>query len=151
MKKFRFSLQTVHNLRESRRDEAERGLAHAASAVTAAVAALEAIQKLRGELEEQISKSTGPLCIADLSLRMNYLDALSRREAEAKTHLARLEQERDRHREDALAAARDAEVTEQLRARRHARHVEEHARLEQDQLDEMAIACVRREARKVHE
>jgi flagellar export protein FliJ len=151
MKRFRFSLQAVHNLRELRREEAERRFVQAASAVTAAASAIEAIHKLRALLEGEISEATGPLCIADLALRMDYLDALARREADARSQLAQLEQECETQREAAVAAAREAEVTGQLRARRQDRHVSENARIEQNFLDEMGITIVLRGGRNADE
>jgi flagellar export protein FliJ len=145
MKRFRFSLETVHNLRELRRDEAERQLAQAAAVVMTAATAVEEIQHRRAAIEAKlVAGSTGDLCAAEIAMQVNYLAALAQREVEAREQLAALERERETRRQSAMAATREAEVTSQLRARQHARHSAEAARAEQNMLDEMAVAAALR-------
>ena len=144
MKRFKFSLETVHNLRELRRDEAERQLAHAAAVVLTAVAAIEEIERQRATTEAKLACATGLVCAAELALQVNYLDLLAKREQEARMRLAALECEREERRQAALAASREADVTGQLRARQHARHIAETSRAEQNMLDEMAVAATLR-------
>jgi len=144
MKRFQFSLETVHNLRELQRDEAERQLGQAAAVVLAAIGTIEEIEGLRTAAEAKLAGTTGPLCAADLVMQVNYLEVLAKREREARTRLAALEHEREERRQSAVTAAREAEVTGQLRERQHARHRAESERVEQSLLDEMAVAAVQR-------
>jgi flagellar export protein FliJ len=145
MKRFKFSLEAVHNLREMRRDEAERQLEQSAARVSAARAIVEQIEQQRNAIETELARATGPLCTHELSLRVSYLEFLKGREQETRQHLAALERQHEAQRETAVAAARDAEATEQLRARQQARHAAAVARVEQLLLDEIAIAATQRE------
>lgn len=144
MKRFQFRLESVHNLREARRDEAEQQLAQAAAEVLAAAEALAEIERHRAAVEAKLASATGPLCAAELALQVNYLALLTQREQEARQRLAALEHEREAQRQTTLVATREAEVTGQLRARQQARHTAELARTEQHFLDEMAIAATLR-------
>ena len=141
MKRFRFSLQTVHNLREARRDEEEQRLAQAAAVINAATEAVAEIERQRAAVEAKLAKATGPLCTAELTLQVNYLELLAQREHEAREQLAALEREREAQREVTLAATREAKVTGQLRARQQARHTAEMVRAEQQLLDELAVTA----------
>ena len=144
MKRFRFSLESVHNLREARRDEAEQQLAQSAAVVSAAAATVEEIERHRAAVEEKLARATGPLCAAELALQVNYLELLIQYEQAARQRLAALEREREAQRQTTLTAAREAEVTGQLRARQQARHAAEGARAEQHFMDEMAISATLR-------
>ena len=145
MKRFKFSLEAVHNLRELQRDEAERQLEQSAAKVSAARTVVEQIEQHRDTIETEIARATGPLCANELALQVSYLEFLNQREQETQQHLAELEQQHEAQRETTLAAARAAEATEQLRTRQQARHTAEVARVEQLLLDEIAIATTQRE------
>jgi flagellar export protein FliJ len=144
MKRFRFSLETVHNLREARRDEEEQRLAQTAAGLQAAAEAVAEIERQRAAVEAKLAKATGPLCTAELTLHVGYLELLNQREHEARQHLAALEREREAQRQATLAATREAKVTGQLRARQHARHTAELVRAEQQLMDELAITATLR-------
>jgi flagellar export protein FliJ len=144
MKRFKFSLETVHNLREMRRDEAERQLEQSAAQVSAARAVVEQIEQHRDAVETELARATGPLCTHELALQVSYLEFLNQREQETQQHLAVLEGQHEAQCETTLTAARAAEVTEQLRARQQARHATAVARVEQLLLDEIAIAATLR-------
>jgi flagellar FliJ protein len=141
MKRFKFRLATVHNLREQRRDAAELELGRAAAAVQDAAAAIEAIQRQRDALETKLSKTTGLVYADELALQLNYLNYLDEREQAARQQLAARERERETCRQAALHAGREAEVTAQLRERQQARHTAEAGRVEQEMLDEMAVSA----------
>jgi flagellar export protein FliJ len=141
MKRFKFRLETLHHLREQRREAAERQLAQAAAAVLAATAALEEIQRQRDALETKLTQTTGVVQAAELAMQLDYIQLLDQRETEARAQLAAREREREACRAAALHAARDAEVTEQLRVRQQARHNAEVARAEQELLDELAVSA----------
>lgn len=144
MKRFKFRLQTVHNLREQQRDEAERALVKATVEVTAAEAALAELQQQRAAAEQKMARATGLVYADELALQLNYLEFLAQRERALQARVTELEQQREAVRESALKAARDAEVTSQLKQRQRQRHEAELALVEQGFLDEMAANIVRR-------
>ncbi|MBI1764556.1 MAG: flagellar export protein FliJ [Acidobacteria bacterium] len=144
MKRFRFRLQTVHNLRAQRRDEAERALLQASAAVSAAEAALEELQRQRATAESKMARATGQVYADELALQLGYLDFLAQRERALRERLTELEQQRETVRTSAIEAAREAEITSQLKQRQKERHEAEVASAEQNFLDEMAANIVRR-------
>ena len=144
MKRFRFSLETVHNLREARRDEAERELGQATAAVVKAQEHISLIEDTRTSIEATIANTTGPIDTNDLSLKLGYLEMLEQRQRAATAELQQVERARESSREAAVSAAREAEVTGQLRMRQRARYEAEIARAEQEMLDEMAISALLR-------
>lgn len=146
MKRFKFRLQTVHNLREQRRDEAEHALIKATAEVTAGEAALEELQRQREAAENKMARATGQIYADDLAMQLDYLGFLAQRERLLRARLAELEQNRETVRESAIQAARDAEVTSQLKQRQKERYEAEAAIAEQNFLDEMAANIVRRGA-----
>lgn len=141
MKRFKFSLATVHSLREQRKDATERELGRAAAAVVSAIEAADAIARQRDAHEAKLAHLTGQVYAEDLLMELNYLGLLAQREEEARQHVATLERERERCRTVAVTAAREAEVTEQLRQRQQARYAAETARVEQEMLDELSISA----------
>jgi len=147
MKRVPFPLQTVHNLREMRREEAERQLAQAASAVDEAAAQLEEAIRFHAATAEEYAENygAGALDPQEAAMRSNYLTALARRIQAARAHLAQRQNEYEAQRRLTITAARNAEVTAKLREHHDARHEAEAARVEQTQLDEMAtVAQARR-------
>lgn len=146
MKRFKFRLQTVHNLREQRRDEAEQALLQAAAEVTAGEAALDELLRQRAAAESKMARATGQIYADELALQLDYLGFLGQRERDLRLRLAELEQKREAVRARAVQAARDAEVTSQLKQRQQERYAAEVALAEQNFLDEMATNIVRRSA-----
>ena len=140
MKKFRFTLQTVHTVRELRRDEAERVLARASDAVRDANDSLEEVRRARDRAAENFAVNihTGEINPFHAALSADYLAALTRRELEAQTRLAETKRECEAQRVSAAEAARAAEATARLRARQRERHERQAARVEQEMLDEFA-------------
>ncbi|MFN0085848.1 MAG: flagellar export protein FliJ [Blastocatellia bacterium] len=147
MKRFKFSLESVHNLRASRREEAERKLGLASSVIRAETAAIEDLGRARAVIEAKLATATGLLNAAEVSMQVDYLALLAEREVWARQHLAMLERERDELCQIVQAAAREAEVTGKLRAGQHAMHTAEIARAEQNWLDEIAVASTLRRER----
>jgi flagellar export protein FliJ len=147
VKRFKFSLQTVHDLRCSRKEEAERGLAQASADVADAEERLEKAKEARSAALEGYSKTlrSGVLDLREESLRMHYMTLLAQREEEDRKRLAALKHAREERRRALVDAARQAEVTESLRERHLANHRAETARAEQSLLDELAtLASARR-------
>ena len=140
MKKFRFSLQTVHDLREARRTEAERALAATARAVHEVAEQLEETKLVQERATDAFASrlQSGEIDPFEATLSVNYLAALTQRKLETHARLRELEQARERQRETTIEAARSAETTARLRLRQSERHQLEVARTEQQLLDEMA-------------
>lgn len=140
MKRFHFPLQTIHAMREMRRDEAEKILAAAMARVNDAAAALAEAERVLCAAAETYAMrlQTGVFDQHETAMRASYLTTLSRRADEARVRLAEAERECETHRATVIAAARDHEATTRLRARHLARHELEMSRHEQNMLDEMA-------------
>ncbi len=146
MKRFRFSLQTVHDLREERRDVAEAELARAAAELRQARKQLEAVKRARAIAEENyfVQLAPGALDPRDMEFRVAYLRALDARERDALVRIVQIERRHEEQRRATAEAARDAEATSSLRDRQRARHNEEAARVAQNALDEMATLAAAR-------
>lgn len=147
MKRFHFPLQTVHNMREMVRDEAEKHLAHAASKVSEAESCLdEAGRSLTSAADIYAERlQSGTIDPHETALRADYIASLARREQEARARLTQLERELEERRLVVVEAARAAEATSKLRERQLARHTLEASRQEQNMLDEMAtVSSARR-------
>jgi flagellar FliJ protein len=146
MKRFEFSLQTVHDFRHRKREEAEREFAEATSKVAQAEALLEEIQCKRAEALEAyaLQLQSSQLDPNESLLRLEYLSALERQAITAQAQLRLLEEACEVRRQALVEANRAAEATEKLREQQRARHEAETAREEQNSLDEMATAATAR-------
>lgn len=147
MKRFKFSLQTLHDLREQEREDAERALAQAAAEVAAAEAKME---ELRGAIQQAVAEYTVQMQSKELNprealLHTEFLTSLDRQLAAARAHHAECERFREAKLQDFIKASAAAEATTKLREQYYARYVAELAREEQNLMDELAtIASVRR-------
>jgi flagellar export protein FliJ len=150
MRRFRFSLQPVHDLRQLRLDEAEREFGRASQEVAAAAAALAEAGRVRLAATEAYSAALtrGSLDPHEIMLRNDYLTSLALQERESRERLEALARELDRRREAMAAAAREADATGKLRERQLARHRAEADRAEQLNLDDMATLATARRLRE---
>jgi flagellar export protein FliJ len=141
MKRFFFSLQTVQDLRNNKREEAERELAQAEAQVLNAKTALEKTLTERVvAIDAYVAAlAASPINIQDIMLRTSHLALLSQREEQQRVLLASTEELRDAKRHLALAAMQQAETLSALRERHHSRHTAMVARAEQTALDEIAM------------
>lgn len=147
MKQFRFSLQTLHNMREQELEKAELALGQAASAVAVAAAQVSTAIRLRDEaIANYAKKLRKPKPDAnDAMMYDKYIKTLESRINIAQEQLAAREQEHADKLHEAIKAKAAAEATTKLREQQFAHYCAEIARQEQDQLDELAtIAAVRR-------
>ena len=150
MKRFRFSLQSVHDLRETLRDEAERQLALAMAEAAAAskriTEAEELIVRTGADFAARL-QSGKVLDPQEAALCADYLSVLVRRIKDEKIRLKDLESACEFKRLAVVEAARAAEATAKLRDRQQSRHTAEAARHEQNMLDEIAtLSSARRVA-----
>lgn len=145
MKKFKFSLQTVHNMRESKRDKEEQELIGLRKNVEEAATHIEKIENERTQIADNYNaKQSGTIDPIEAAMTSNYMAALVHRERNARTNLKQAEQEVDKQRTKLTEASRDVEATSRLRERQQERHNNEAIRKEQDLLDEMATAVTAR-------
>src|SRR5437870_2662032 len=113
MKRVPFPLQAVHNLREMRREEAERQLAQAASAVNEAVTQLEEAIRLHAATAESYAETycAGVIDPQQAAMQSDYLAALARRIQAARLGLAQRQDEYEVRRQLAITAERNAKIT----------------------------------------
>lgn len=140
MKRFKFSLQTLHDIRQRARKEAEAALAAAQAKVATAEAALAEAQLARRlALENNAAHlNAGQLNPHEIALRADFVAVLDQRIAEAWRRLSAAQDERDARRRAAVIAATAAEATARLHDKHRARHETEAVRAEQELLDELA-------------
>jgi flagellar export protein FliJ len=142
MKRFHFSLQAVHNLREMRRDAAERELAALVAEHHEAQVQLQAGLRRREAAMENylVLHHSAEIQAVTFATHTNYIDSLFQLERQSRATILQLEERIATKRVDLTEASRQTETTANLRDRQRARHYQEGARLEQNLLDEMAVA-----------
>jgi flagellar export protein FliJ len=147
MKRFKFSLQTLHDLREQEREDAERALAQAAAEVAAAAAHMDV---LRDTINQAIAAFAANLQTRapnarEAQMHSEYLTGLDHQLAAARAHHAVCARQREMKLQELIKASAAAEATAKLREQYYAHYVAELAREDQNLMDELAtIASVRR-------
>lgn len=147
MKRFKFSLQTLHELRAQERETAERALGQATVAVAEAEARIEAILRT---ITQNVAATSTTLrtkepSLGEVQLHTEYLTTLEQQLADARVRHAALKQEREVKLREFVKASAAAEATAKLREQYYARYIFELAREEQNLMDELAtISTVRR-------
>lgn len=141
MKRFQFPLQTVRNVRDLKRDEAERSFAEASAVVTRAETELAQAISKRNEAVESFSQmlKAGPLDASRAAHESAYLDLLAKLISNSATRLASLKSIRESKRNMAIRAAREAEVLEKLYHQQQTRYDAFVNLDEQKNLDEFSI------------
>lgn len=146
MKKFKFTLQTVHDLRESRREKAERELADANSELYRANAQLDEVVRARQKALDRymmLYRAT-ELDVSMIGAHTDFLGSLLKRENEARSFITEVELRLEEKRRGVTEAMRDTETTAKLRERQRELHKQETNRHEQTMLDEMAVMAAAR-------
>jgi flagellar export protein FliJ len=143
MKRFKFSLQAVHDFREFQRDAAEREFADANTHLQRAEAQLEEVQQAHRRALNGYSLllKASEIEATMIAAATDYLASLVRRERELRDQIAQIQQFVETKRLALTEAARDTRTTAKLRERQLERHESEGARKEQNMLDEMAVAA----------
>ena len=147
MKRFKFSLQTLHDLRERERETAEIVLGQATAAVTAAAAQIEELLHTITQAMAAYSTAlrTKEPKLREVTMQTEYITALEQQLAVARVTRTTLERAREVRLQELIKASAAAEATVKLREQYYARYVFELAREEQNLMDELAtIATVRR-------
>lgn len=147
MKPFKFSLQTLHNLRAQEREDAERALAQS---TTELAAAADRVEVARKALDQAVAAYVAQMNtkvpnVREAEMHTQYIASLEARLATARQEHAELEQQRELKLQELIKASAAAEATTKLREQYYARYVAELLREEQNLMDELAtIAKVRR-------
>ena len=141
MKRFQFSLQTVHNVREIRRDEAERALAAVAAELQGAQVQLEAVQRRRQiAMDNYLRLQQSNIAEATVfASHTDYIGSLFLLERQSRAMILQVEQRFASKQQLLTEASRQTETTANLRERQRERHHLESAQDEQKVLDEMAV------------
>lgn len=139
MKKFRFSLQTVHNVREMKRENEQLKLAELQAAFNDAAEKLAEAEHLRQKTTDDYSRKlqANELDAFEMDLTVKFLNVLFHRENEARERLADIKQSCRQQGLKVADAAQAVEITSKLREKHRVRHQNELARFEQNNLDEM--------------
>ncbi len=142
---FTFRLERVRALRERSEDLAREELAASLSLRVQGEGMLRSAEYRLEEARELKRGHRGaPLTGEDLRAAQAYLEQTERMREAAALDLERREADVEAHRGALEAAARERQVLERLKDRRHAEHKVEAARVESGLLDEMATTRFRR-------
>jgi flagellar FliJ protein len=144
---FKFRLERVHDIRRQRERGAQEELAAALGREAGGQAALGQVDATIEDAREQFRGVSGygeALSGTDLAASQAYLERLAGRRAVAVRDLNASRDEVGRRRRDLETAARERQALDRLRDRRRAEHDREAARVEGNQLDELALAGHRR-------
>lgn len=147
MKRFSFSLQTVQDQRQIRREAAEREYADSAAELVTASALLDkTIRERHAAIENYTALlESGDVDPEEVTLRAEHIALLTQRERERRARLDLFERAKEAKRLALVATSRDEQAINNLRERHRARYDLGVARIEQTALDEMAtIRYVRR-------
>jgi flagellar export protein FliJ len=141
VKRFKFSLQAVHNVREVRRDAAERDLAAVAAELRVAHAHLDKVLHKRQMALENclVLQQSQAIEAVTLASHTDYIGSLILHERHARLLILQIEERVEGKRKVLTEAARQTETTANLRERQRERHHLEMAQHEQKLLDDMAV------------
>ena len=143
MKKFKFTLQTVHNVREMRQEKEQMILMQLQTDVQKAAERVREIQQMRlSAVENYVAKLNkfGALDVMELELSSKHLSSLDQTESEAQKFYEQTKQIAAAQSQRLAAATREVKITEKLRETQHQRHAVEASKTEQITLDEIVCA-----------
>lgn len=145
MKRFRFRLESIRNLRDVAERKAREGFGMAQQQVLIAQQAVEAAEVRRSELNAAISSArTGSFRPSEQVSGLAALGQADREVAEAGRKLVEVEKARDQAREGWLTARRALQVMQKLEERARLAHREARDKAEQTLLDEIASMTLAR-------
>lgn len=150
MKKFKFTLQTVHNVREMKQEREEMTLAERLNDVTLASERIKQIEKMRFDAIEAYTerlRSGEFLNPTEMELNTKYFNSLDNLQREAEKDLAEKNQACTEQRAKLASAAREVKITDRLREQQYLRHQLENEKHQQTALDEIVSAAFARKLR----
>lgn len=143
MKKFAFTLQSVHKVREFRKEKEMNVLSELRAGVEAARARVADIERQRLDAMRKYAarlNSREYVSPLEMELNSNHFASLNRLQHEAEAELAARQLECDRQSAVVADAAREVKVTDKLREMQKEKHRLEADRAEQSGLDELVSA-----------
>jgi flagellar FliJ protein len=144
---FRFSLERVRALRERTEDQAKEALAGAMQDCQRSERELnDAAARVARARAAQLDATAVPASAHDLIARQAYLERSERAHRVSQDVLGRSEMHVNQRRMVLTEAARDRQALERLKESRRLDHQRELARVENAELDEIAINGFRRRA-----
>jgi flagellar FliJ protein len=137
---FRFGLQRVREIRAHDEDQAKERFAASLNERMRGEAVLRAAEeRLRDAQAGPIAAGLGPLTGASLVSRQAWVDRLRHDRADAQLRMNSYDNELQRRRVEMTDASRAREVLDKLETRQRAAHRAATERLENAELDEMAL------------
>jgi flagellar export protein FliJ len=143
MKKFKFTLQAVHNVREIKQEKELLILSELQAEAAKAADRIKEIEQLRSKAIENYARrleSGRAIDPYELELNSNHISALDRLQREAQKTLEMKKQACFRQSKTVEAAVREVKITKRLRETQQARYQLEAGRQEQNNLDELVSA-----------
>jgi flagellar export protein FliJ len=141
MKKFKFTLQSVHNVREIREEKelmVLSGLNLEAERASEKVAQVEGALKSAVENYNRKSGAGEPINVIEMELNSRHISALERQKVEARTQLREKQNACSDQMVQVTHAAQQVKITNRLRENQASDYRLNLARHEQSALDEMA-------------
>lgn len=151
MKKFKFTLDSVHRVREIKKERESAVLAGLRAEVERAEKRVEHIESLRREAIETYTRrlTRGERIDAlEMELSSRHFASLDRLQLEAEAHLAERRRACEAQMANVTEAMREVKITEKLRETQRERHRFETERREQVGIDEMVATGFAREQQK---
>ena len=142
MKQFKFTLQSVHDFREFRREAAERAFAATTAYLNQTKTQLAECKRIFNSSLDRylLIYQSHEIEASMITAHTDFLGSLLMRERELRQQILELEHEVERKRQALTEAMRETKTTGRLRERHRERYDLEVARKEQSLLDEMAVA-----------
>ncbi|MEZ5425394.1 MAG: hypothetical protein R2747_03935 [Pyrinomonadaceae bacterium] len=143
MKKFKFTLQTVHNVREMRQEKEHLRLTELQNELNQAQARIVEIERQQQIALEKYSerlKKGESINAYELELDSLHLTELDRLKRDALEILEQKKKDCEKQTETVAAATRAVKITNRLRENQAERHKLETERIEQNQIDELVSA-----------
>jgi flagellar export protein FliJ len=143
MKKFKFTLQTVHNVREMREEKEHLVLTQMQNEVENAAERIRQIEQMRQEAIEKYTSrlQSGQMINAyELEMNSNHIATLDKVRREAEEVLEQKKQACRKQGETVAVATRAVKITNRLRETQELRHKSESERQEQTAIDELVSA-----------
>lgn len=140
MKKFKFTLQTVHKVRELNSERENLALSELQSDAEKAASRVEHIESMRNEaVEKYLDRigSGGQLNPLEMELNANHFASLNALQKDAQKTVEEKRQACLRQMEVVKAARIEMKVTDKLRSDQRQRHQAEADRREQNSVDEL--------------
>lgn len=146
MKRFKFSLQTLHEMRQEEREQAERALALATADLAKEMEAIElVVREIDKTIRDYAGKvSSGTVSAYEAETYSRYIASLDRKLESARARQAEAAQFRELKIQELIKATTAAEATTKLREQHYQRYVAEVAKEEQDLIDELATISTSR-------